>query len=273
MKQIRRQGARASGGLFHPHVGGLAAWRALVLCFVVGCAGPSVVGSTKEGFPIARVPLRLSTVYVIQAARPVLIDSGTVGDMDDLEQALKDEGVWLSQVALVVLTHGHADHAGLAADIRDRSGAAIWLGEGDVPLAHAGHNDDLAPTSLAALTLKPLITSVYRDFVPDVAVTAPMSLLPYGIDGEVVPMPGHTKGSLVVILGNRTAFVGDMMMGGLGGLVFPSHPHEHLYEADRAANLRNVEALVRRGIVTFYLGHGGPVSRDDVMREFHIPGP
>jgi hydroxyacylglutathione hydrolase len=239
---------------------------------VLGCAGPTAVGSTKEGFPVVRVDLRLSSVYVIEAKRPILIDSGTVGDMADLDQALKDRGVWLSRVALVVLTHGHADHAGLAEDIRAKSGAEIWLGEGDLPLARAGTSGDLAATGTTAQALKPFITTVYRDFEPDVVVREPMSLLPYGIDGEVVPMPGHTKGSLVVILGNQTAFVGDMMMGGLGGLVFKDRPAEHLYEADRDANRKNIETLVKRGVMTFYLGHGGPVSRRDVMRAFGIPG-
>ena len=246
--------------------------RSLVLLsvLVLGCAGPTVVGRTKEGFPVVEITLRLSNVYLIEANRPVLIDSGTVGDMHDLNRALEDQGVWPSRIALVVLTHGHADHAGLAADIREKSGAAIWLGAGDLPLARAGENDPLRPTSVLAATVKPFITSVYRDFEPDVAVTGPMSLAPYGIDGEVVPMPGHTKGSLVVILGNQTAFVGDMMMGGVGGLVFPSSPREHLYQADREANRRNLESLVKRGIVTFYLGHGGPVSREDVVKAFGI---
>jgi hydroxyacylglutathione hydrolase len=254
------------GGRVLPFLLILAALVGLLL----GCAGPTVVGRTGEGFPVVRVTLRLSNVYVIDAKRPILIDSGTVGDLHDLEQALKDQGVWPSQVALVVLTHGHADHAGLAADIRDESGAAIWMGAGDLPLARAGENDVLSPTSVVAASVKPFITSVYRDFEPDVAVTSPMSLAPYGIDGEVVPMPGHTKGSLVVILGNHTAFVGDMMMGGLGGLLFPTSPREHLYQADREANRRNLESLVKRGIVTFYLGHGGPVSREDVMKAFGI---
>jgi glyoxylase-like metal-dependent hydrolase (beta-lactamase superfamily II) len=207
----------------------------------------------------------------VQARRPILIDSGTVGDKEDLERALEERHVFPSKIALVILTHGHADHAGLAADIREESGAAVWLGEGDLPLARAGHNDDLQPTSVTALLLKPFITSVYREFEPDLAVSAPTSLAAFGVEGEVVPMPGHTKGSLVVLLGNHTAFVGDMMMGGsLGGLISPSSPGEHYYQADREANRRNIEALVKRGVMTFYLGHGGPVSRDDVIRAFGV---
>ena len=82
-------------------------------------------------------------------------------------------------------------------------------------------------------------------------------------------MPGHTRGSLVVVLSNKTAFVGDMMLGGsLAGMFFPSSPGEHYYQADPEQNRRNIHTLLAQGIETFYLGHGGPVSREDVIAAF-----
>jgi hydroxyacylglutathione hydrolase len=246
-----------------------------ILCApLLGCASSQVVGRTPDGHRIVQIHLRLSNAFLVESRNPrgpVLVDTGTVGDHDDLVQALQDNGVFPSRIALVVLTHGHADHAGLAADLHAMSGAPVMMGEGDVPLARRGGNDELRPTSVTATLLKPFITSVYRDFEPDITITGPVSLAPWGVDGTVVEMPGHTRGSLVVLLSNHSAFVGDMMLGGaLGGLVFPSSPGEHYFQADRAANRRNIEALVRMGIRTFYLGHGGPVSREDVVKAFSI---
>jgi hydroxyacylglutathione hydrolase len=242
----------------------------LWFCLLSGCATSTVVGHSAEGANIVQIPLRLSNVFLIQGKTPVLIDSGTVGDKDDLIHALEDNGVWPSRLGLIVLTHGHADHAGLAADLRTVSMAPIAIGKGDLPLVRKGDSDHLSPTNVTGAALKPFITTVYQDFEPDIVVSDTMSLAPWGIDGKVVSMPGHTPGSLVVILANDQAFVGDMMLGGILGLVFTSSPSEHYYEADRAQNRKNIETLVHMGIKTFYLGHGGPVSQKDVIQAFGI---
>ena len=236
-----------------------------------GCASAGVVGQAPGGAPILRIPLRLSNVHVIQTRTPVLIDSGTVGDMNDLQTALVGYGMSMRSVGLVVLTHGHADHAGLASELSRSWGAKIMLGAGDVGMAHAGHNDELMPTSFFARVLRPTITDVYPDFVPDIAVRedAAVDLTPWGVQGKAIAMPGHTAGSIVVVLSDHSAFVGDMMMGGsFGGALSPSSPGEHYYQADPAKNRRNIQALLAMGVEKFYLGHGGPVSRADVIAAF-----
>jgi hydroxyacylglutathione hydrolase len=243
---------------------------ALSASMLMGCATSTVVGHTASGAPIVQIPLRFSNVFVIEGKTPILVDTGTVGDKDDLVHALQDNGVWPSRIGLIVLTHGHADHAGLAADVRAMSMAPILIGEGDLPLVRRGDSAHLSPTNATGAVLKPFITTVYQDFEPDIVVTDSVSLAPWGIDGKVVLMPGHTPGSLVVILSNEEAFVGDMMLGGILGLVFTSSPSEHYYNADRGTNRQNIETLIHMGIRRFYLGHGGPVSREDVIQAFGI---
>lgn len=242
----------------------------LVLALLCGCGG-GLVGRAPDGAPIVRIPLRLSNVHLIKSDPPVLVDSGTIGDMEDLTQALGEHGVRVRELGAVIVTHAHGDHAGLALALRDASHAKVFLGAGDVAQARAGENDPLRPTGLGAALLKPFITKIFPSFAPDVVVSQPVDLGPYGVDGQVVEMPGHTAGSLVVVLSNRAAFVGDMIAGGaLGGAFFPTDPTEHLYHADRARNRANIEALLRQGIETFYLGHGGPVTRADVIAAFGL---
>jgi glyoxylase-like metal-dependent hydrolase (beta-lactamase superfamily II) len=234
----------------------------------LGCASTTSVGRTAEGAEIVRIPLRLSNAYLVKTRPPVLVDAGTLGDLEELDTALSENGTLARHLGLVVVTHAHADHAGLAADLRRISGARIMLGAGDADRARGGHNDELLPTSFTASVLKPFIPGNFPEFDPDVRVASePVSLAPWGLDAKAYAMPGHTKGSIVVVLANHAAFVGDMLAGGsLGGLVSPTSPSEHYYHADREQNRANVKTLLGMGVETFYLGHGGPLARADVQR-------
>lgn len=50
-----------------------------------------------------------------------------------------------------------------------------------------------------------------------------MSLLEYGVDGSVIALPGHTKGSTGIALSTGELFVGDAMQNINSPTTF--HPH------------------------------------------------
>lgn len=216
--------------------------------------------------------LSMSNVHAIRGERVVLVDAGSKGDMPALEAAMAGHGIRWADVAAVVITHGHSDHAALASEIRRRSGARLILGRGDAPMASAGHNDDLRPTNFTATLLKRFfIDPTYDPFTADVLVDGTLDLQPFGIAGVVRQAPGHTPGSLVLELPDGRAFVGDMMLGGfMGGKFFADHAGEHYFQADPARNRQNLAELLRRPIERFYLGHGGPVERASVTQAFDL---
>jgi glyoxylase-like metal-dependent hydrolase (beta-lactamase superfamily II) len=54
-----------------------------------------------------------------------------------------------SALHTIVVTHGHADHAGQAPGLRERSGARIWMHRADAPLVR--HEQPIGDADLAAL--------------------------------------------------------------------------------------------------------------------------
>jgi len=216
---------------------------------------------------VTSIPLSYSTVHVIHAPRPVLIDTGSKDDLPALEAGLRDAGVAWTDLAAVIVTHGHSDHAGLAAEIRRRSGAQLILGRADLPMVAVGRHDRLQPIGFAARVLERFaLDPNYEAFVPDVLVDDEFDLGRFGIAGTVRQTPGHTPGSLVVELRDGRAFIGDLAVGGwLMGRLWPSRATEHPFQADRARNLARLRELLGRPLHTFFTGHGGPVARQSLV--------
>ena len=233
-----------------------------------GCGGPQFasVGSVTASAPISieRIELSWSNVYLLRAGDALaLVDSGSPVDRDALAAACAARAIDVKQLRVAVITHAHGDHAGLARWLQTQ-GVPIVLGAADVRVAAAGHNDPLPATGLIAGWLAPLFMFSYEPFVPDVVVDHEIDLGAYGFpDAHVVPAPGHTAGSIAVVVGDA-AFAGDMFKGGHLAKIGVHVPSEHFYQADPAADHRAVAALLARGVARFYIGHGGPVDADAV---------
>jgi glyoxylase-like metal-dependent hydrolase (beta-lactamase superfamily II) len=73
-------------------------------------------------FQVGRV-----NAYLIEDEPLTLIDSGpnSASSLDELERALREHGHTVEEIGLLVITHQHIDHFGLAAILARRSGAQV----------------------------------------------------------------------------------------------------------------------------------------------------
>lgn len=121
----------------------------------------------------------------------VLVDTGG-GIADNTERV--ERFLAGRRVDLIALTHGHLDHAGGAAELRDRLGAPIAL-----------HRDDLPTLTRDAVRLRQPLTPFTVDRVLDDGDT-----LPGGI--EVVATPSQTPGHVAFwVPAERTVLTGDLL--------------------------------------------------------------
>jgi glyoxylase-like metal-dependent hydrolase (beta-lactamase superfamily II) len=74
-------------------------------------------------FPVGPV-----NVYLAEGAQPTLVDTGPRYDpaREALADALSDRGYRVADLRRILLTHTHADHYGLAAELVRISGAQVW---------------------------------------------------------------------------------------------------------------------------------------------------
>ena len=77
-----------------------------------------------------------NNAYLLEGDPTTLIDTGIAVDpgRSDLESGLAARGLGFADVEQVLLTHWHADHAGLAGAIQAAGGATVRVHEADAPI-------------------------------------------------------------------------------------------------------------------------------------------
>ncbi len=240
----------------------------LVIALVAGC-GTSHVVARAGALTVHTFTRDAAHVFVLAQGRSlVMIDSGYERNAASLDAAMRDAGINPAELRAVVVTHAHADHAGGARYFQQRYGARLVAGRGDEGMFTTGRMERLCPTGLLArLRVSGDQASIFTPTRVDTYVEAPTPLAPFtGIDATVYPIPGHTRGSLVVVAG-EAAFVGDLFRGGIVG----DTAETHLYMCDVDGNRADVRRLlgeIAPRATTFFPGHFGPVARDEVSEQF-----
>ena len=135
----------------------------------------------------------------------------------------------------ILLTHGHFDHVGAVKELAAETGCAVYL-----------HPEDL--------TMPPMMTAGPLYYTNTYAEGTRLSLA--GLDIAVLHTPGHTPGSVCLLVEN-TIFSGDTLFpGSCGRTDLPGGDW-----ATIAKSLHRLAAL--EGNFWVYPGHGGSTTLRD----------
>jgi glyoxylase-like metal-dependent hydrolase (beta-lactamase superfamily II) len=172
----------------------------------------------------------------------MVIDPG--GDVDKILTAIEQTGVTIEKI---VLTHGHLDHAGGAAGLRE----ALQAKHGTViPIEGPDRRDAFLLDGIAEQAAAYGFEA--RNVTPDrwMAEGDVLTLGPHRFD--VLHCPGHTPGHLVFVnQAARFAVVGDVLFqGSVGRTDFPYGDHAALISAIKT------KLLPLGDDVSFLCGHG-----------------
>ncbi|MDD5093964.1 MAG: MBL fold metallo-hydrolase [Dehalococcoidia bacterium] len=213
---------------------------------------------------IIPIPMGTSNAYIVtNGKQAILIDAGDRKKEQQIIDALRQAPVSPGNIQLIILTHAHFDHCGNSKALRDITGGRIVVHETEVEWLRNGFCKLPKGTNMVSKMLFVLGTIIgkriceYPPVIPDIAIADKFDLKGYGIDGYILPTPGHTSGSLSVIIEDKHAFVGDTFFNVSEKTVYPP------YADDQKELLRTWEKLFAVGCEAFYPGHGRPFTRDE----------
>lgn len=214
---------------------------------------------------LSMISCGMTNCWIIRGSRgDILIDTGLEEYRSRIELWLQSYGY---NVSLIILTHGHADHIQNAAYFSRKYGAPIMISPYDMRLARDNASRHYYITSLSGWVMrnrcKRNMRLVCDRFEPDIFAEDGMDLSPYGIEGTVVSLEGHTKGSIGVLHNSsygRDLYVGDAVCC----CPIPSYPM--ICESPAAAR-RSIERIITIAPDRILSGHGGPVCCGDKKYE------
>ena len=206
--------------------------------------------------------------YLIDAPRPALIECGPALTIQAVLDGLGSLGLGPDDLAYLVLTHIHLDHAGGAGDV------AAAFPRAKVVVSEHGARHLADPERLNASSARvygPLFDRVYGACTPVpperlVSIADRDALdLGGGRELELLHTPGHAKHHLGVFDAHTgSVFAGDSVGVQLPGMeqLRPATPPPE-FHLDAA--LASLERYRERGPGRVYLAHYGPVSPADAV--------
>jgi hydroxyacylglutathione hydrolase len=212
---------------------------------------------------------RLVNSFIVQGQSTILIDTGAPGFEGRILDRLEEKGIKWADVSLIIITHGHHDHFGSAAAMKEKTDAPVAIHRADAETLKTGVNPPLHPIGAKGAIMMGLSRMVKmlatKTLEADILIDGEMDLAKYGISGRIVPTPGHTEGSVSVFLDGGCVLVGDLIFGGFIRRKAPDFPP---LGYDRQVILDSVKKVLDLNPKIIYAGHGGPFTVDSVRRKF-----
>jgi glyoxylase-like metal-dependent hydrolase (beta-lactamase superfamily II) len=212
--------------------------------------------------------INVSSYLIHRPGEAILVDCGNKGSEVKILETFQELGLEPGMLKLLVMTHSHFDHAGSAGRLKELTGCQLMIHRSEAGRLRKG----LSPIPAGTRWKAKLLVAMGRVFTrrlmyfdgaePDLLVDEVFDLQEFGFPGQVIHTPGHTHGSMVVLMEDGELIGGDSIFGLEGKQHFPP------FAEDLPALVRSWEKLRQLPVKTFYPAHGRPFSQESFRKEF-----
>ena len=222
---------------------------------------------TKNGYEIVRVLFGRCNVFLLSnGSKNILIDTSVSRMWPKLQKQLGKLGI--NSIDYLILTHAHFDHASNANRIKDKFNAKVAIQHHENRYLSKGDNTIPGGTNIfTSLIINLLSRFLARRFMytpckPDMIIDSGYSFVELGFNAHLLHTPGHTVGSMSLIIDDEIAIVGDTMFGVFGWSVFPP------FAQDRKTLIQSWGKLLETNCTLFLPAHGTGNYRSLLQRDY-----
>ncbi len=209
---------------------------------------------------IHEIPGLVSSCFLIEDDGLFLIDAGFLGFERKILRKIRQIGRKPQDIQLIILSHGHLDHFGGLGAIRSASGASVACHKSEYKSLSSA-SKEISPSITVAAHVLTFLAQVSMPFIkteavtPDIVLENGMLLEDFGLGGKVLHTPGHTSGSISILMEDGSTFIGDLVMGKVPLKYKPMAPS---FAEDMASVRNSWKYLLESGAETIYPAHGHP---------------
>lgn len=210
---------------------------------------------------IHTIKVGISSCYLIRHEGAILVDAGVPGKFNKFSKRLKKVGVEPEEIKAVIITHCHWDHVGCLKKIKNMTRAKVVVHKNEKNMLEKGQLKVPPGVTRWGKIMGVLLKGIGRKIstepnkVDIVMEEEDFSLEEFGIPGKIIFTPGHSLGSISVVLESGEAFVGDTAMNSFPLTIGPNLP---IFAEDLSALRNSWRKLIDKGAKKIYPGHGKP---------------
>jgi hydroxyacylglutathione hydrolase len=223
---------------------------------------------TNSGYRVIQILSGRSNVFLVtDGKKNILVDTSPKFMWRLLQKRLKKLNV--STIDYLIITHVHFDHAANANRIRKKYKARIIIHKNEAHCLVSGKNAPTGGTNALTRILMKMVAKKFfsaSGFEPcsyDLSVDDTYDLKDIGYNGSIIHTPGHTCGSLSVIIDDEVALVGDTLFGIFKWSVFPP------FAEDTGLLIKSWGKLLQTKCPVFIPSHGTVNERSLVQHDYN----
>jgi hydroxyacylglutathione hydrolase len=225
---------------------------------------------TKNGYQIHQIIRGRSNCFLIlKDNKFLLVDTSRKSKRNILIDRIEEYRLKGFTLEAIILTHTHFDHAENAACLKERFKIPIFVNKYEAEYLKFGNN----PVTRGSFFITRGLTNLwekklksyfkYEPVEVDYLVEGIFNLEEFGFNAYIMHTPGHSIGSMSIIVDNEIAVVGDAMFGVFKGTVFPPFTNDPKVMVDSWGKLLDT------GCSVFLPSHGTSDIRELLEKQYN----